>query len=130
MKPAALLIFLATPVFAQQQGTLSYTCQIDGQSGQLTADYEIIGSSGVTTALNGDISGVVATGNSSIYYHGQLSTPGARYSFTGENAYADFTDLITYARFRVQLITEGDHLALIVNPLGNQPLRYLCQRNS
>jgi len=129
MKTAALLMILASPAFAQQQGTLSYACDIDGQRGQLIAQYEIIGSSGITSAPNGDITGVISTGESTIYYQGQLNTPSARYSFTGENAYADFTDLGTYARFRVELITEGDHLALVVNPFGDQPLRYFCQRS-
>ena len=71
---------------------------------------------------------MIATGSSTIYYQGQLTTPNTRYSFTGENAYADFTDLSSNARFRAQLITEGDHLALIVNPFGEQPQRYFCQR--
>lgn len=129
MKLAIILALLTSPALAQQQGALNYACQIDGQPGALTARYEIIGASGITTAPNGDISGVIATGDSTIYYQGQLSTPSARYSFTGENAYADFTDLSTNARFRVQLQTEGDHLALVVNPFSNQPTRYFCQRN-
>ncbi len=129
MKTIAFLILLATPVLAQQQGSLSYACDIDGQPGQLIAQYEVIGSSGITSAPNGDITGVISTGDSTIYYQGQLTTPSARYSFTGENAYADFTDLSTYARFRVELVSEGDHLALVVNPFGDQPLRYFCQRS-
>ena len=129
MKALALLTLLATPALAQQQGMLSYDCDIDGQPGQLIAQYEVIGSSGITSAPNGDITGVISTDDSIIYYRGQLTTPIARYSFTGENAYADFTNLSTYARFRVELITEGDHLALVVNPFSDQPLRYFCQRS-
>lgn len=128
MKLVIALALLASPIWAQEQGTLTYTCQIDGQPAALTARYEIIGSSGITTAPNGDISGVIATGDSTIYYHGELVTQSARFSFTGENAYADFTDLSTNARFRVQLITEGNHLALIANPFADQPTRYFCQR--
>ncbi len=129
MKLVIILALLASPLLAQEQGTLTYACQIDGQPGALTARYEVIGGSGITTTPNGDISSVIATGNSTIYYHGQLTTPGTRYSFTGENAYADFTDQSTNARFRVQLVTEGDHLALIVNPFSDQPTRYFCQRS-
>jgi hypothetical protein len=130
MKYATLLALLAAPAFAQDQGTLSYACQIDGQPAQLTAQYEVIGNSGITTAPNGDISGVISTGSSTVYYQGQLTTPSARYSFTGENAYADFTDLNSHARFRVELVTEGDHLTLIVGPFSDQPLRYFCQRSN
>lgn len=120
----------ATPALAQQQGMLGYICDIDGQRGQLSAQYEIIGNSGITSAPNGDITGVIATGDSTIYYQGQLVTPSARYSFRGENAYADFTDLGSYARFRVELISQGNTLTLVVNPFGDRPVRYFCQRNS
>ncbi|HIP22727.1 MAG TPA: hypothetical protein EYG79_03905, partial [Rhodobacteraceae bacterium] len=66
MKLVIALALLASPIWAQEQGTLTYTCQIDGQPAALTARYEIIGSSGITTAPNGDISGVIATGDSTI----------------------------------------------------------------
>jgi hypothetical protein len=125
----AAITFFAVPAQAQQQGVLDYTCEIEGETGRLMAQYEVIGGSGITTAPNGDISGVISTGQETIYYQGQLTTPRARYSFVGENAYADFTDLGSNARFRVELITNGDALALIVNPFGDQPLRYFCQRN-
>ena len=129
MKLAIAFALLASPIYALEQGTLTYSCQIDGQLGVLTARYEIIGNSGITTAPNGDISGVIATGDSTIYYQGQLTTPNTRYSFIGENAFAAFTDLRSNARFRVQFQTEGDQLALTVNPFGSQPKRYVCQRS-
>ena len=128
MKLATTFALLASPLYAQEQGILSYACQIDGRNAVLMARYEIIGKSGITTAHNGDISGVIATGDSTIYYQGQLVTPSTRYRFTGENAFADFVDLDSNARFRVQLLTEGDHLELIVNPFDTHSKRYNCQR--
>ena len=117
------------PATAQSQGTLSYTCDLDGVAGQLVAQYEVVGGSGITQGPTGDITGVIGTGDSTIYYQGQLTSPMASYTFTGENQFADFTDMASYAQFRVQMIAEGNQLTLIANPFGPGPTQYLCQAN-
>ncbi|MEQ9316687.1 MAG: hypothetical protein RLN72_12610 [Henriciella sp.] len=127
--PAGLLAISALPAMAQTAGTLSYTCNLDGVAGQLVATYEVIGNSGITYGPNGGISGVIGTGDSTIYYQGQLTSPVASYVFTGENQFADFTDLQTQARFRVQFIQQGNQLLMIANPFGPGPTQYLCQAN-
>jgi len=58
-----------------------------------------------------------------------LTTPTARHIFTGESAFADFTDLNTNAHFRVQTHSNLDHLAVVANPFSNHSTRYLCQCN-
>jgi PQQ-dependent catabolism-associated CXXCW motif protein len=54
----------------------------------------------------------------------------ARYSFTGENGYADFVDLIRNERFRVQMIPQGQQLLMVVNPQGPGPVQYMCQQSN
>lgn len=123
------LMPLGLPAAAQSEGTLSYDCNLDGVSGRLIAQYEVVGNSGITYSPNGDISSVIGTGSSTVYYQGQLTSPTARYAFTGENQFADFTDMSTYERFRVQFVAEGSQLLMIANPFGAAPTRYMCTLN-
>ncbi len=123
---SASLVFTAASV-AQQASTVSYVCNIEGAPAQLTAQVQAIDDAGRVVNSQGWITGVIGTGNYNLYYQGQLVSATARYVFTGENQFADFTDLNTNARFRAQLIVQGQQLLLIANPETSQPARYVCQ---
>ena len=105
----------------------NYTCNLGGVPARLTTKVEVIGSNGIVTNPQGWIKGVIGTGDYTIYYEGQLVSQTANYVFTGENQYADFTDLNTNERFRVQVTAQGNQLLLVANPFGPGPTQYLCQ---
>ena len=103
-------------------------CNIEGAPAQLTAQVQAVSPAGVFMDGAGMFAGSVPTGEVNYYYQGTLvSVTGARYSFQGENQFADFVDLNTNDRFRVQFIVQGPQLLMIVNPQGPGPVQYLCQ---
>jgi len=113
---------------AQQVSVVTYLCNIEGAQAQLTAQVQAVSPAGVFMDGAGMFGGSVSTGEVNYYYQGTLiSQTGARYSFTGENAFADFLDLNTNDRFRVQMIVQGQMLQLIINPQGPGPVQYFCQ---
>jgi hypothetical protein len=106
-----------------------FDCDLQGLIGKMVMDIEIIGSSGITWGPGPDpqISGVIATGEYTIYTEGELNSPTANYAFTGENQYADFTEVNTFERFRVQWVEETNGLTMIVNPFGPGPTQHYCE---
>jgi hypothetical protein len=126
---AAMLLTLAygSSAVASQSGVLRYLCDIGGVDAELISQYEIVGSTGITGNRVDGITGVIGTGDYTIYYQGKLTSPNASYVFVGENQFADFTDLSTNARFRVQFTAQGNQLLMTANPFGQQPARYLCR---
>jgi hypothetical protein len=113
---------------AQQVSTVVYICNIEGAQAELTAQVQAVNSAGVFMDSSGMFGGSVSTGEVRYYYQGTLiSQTGGRYSFTGENAFADFLDLNTNDRFRVQMNVQGQMLQLIINPQGPGPVQYFCQ---
>jgi hypothetical protein len=124
----SLTAMAAAPHAAAQATVVNYICNLDGVQGQLTAQVEAVDDAGIVQNIRGDITGVIGTGNYNLRYAGQLVSPAARYSFTGENGFADFVDLTSNARFHVQFIVQGTQLMLVANPETQQPARYLCQQ--
>ena len=124
---AAASLAFASASSAQQTTLVSYVCDLGGAPAQLTAQVQAIDDTGRVVNSQGWITGVIGTGNYNLYYQGQLVSASARYVFTGENQFADFTDLYTNERFRAQLIVQGEQLMLVANPETSQPARYLCQ---
>lgn len=122
---AAALLFCGQAL-AQQVQTVNYTCNLGGVPAQLVAQVETIADTGVTYNDRG-ITGVIGTGNVKLRYAGQLVSSTARYTFTGEDGFADFVDMTTNDRFIVQFILQGNQLLLIANPHGPEPAQYLCQ---
>ena len=110
----------AVPVGGSQVVRLQYQCNIGGQPGTLISDVEGIQTGGRAVGIP------IMTGEI-ITYAGTLVTQSARYSFIGENEYAEFTDLINGSRFRVQFLMNGNTLQLTANPFGPQPAVYMCQ---
>ncbi|WP_084397476.1 hypothetical protein [Henriciella aquimarina] len=130
MKPALSLFLIAAialPAWAHPLGTLHYSCDLDGVAGELTGEYEIIDATGAPHTPDAGLSELVGVGASRVFYNGQLSTPSGKYVFTGENQFAEFTDLATHERFIVRMIAEGPQLQLTANPNGAVQTHYLCQ---
>lgn len=124
---AISLTALATPDLSAQTSTVQYSCNIGGMPAQLTAQIEVVGGTGRVIGSQGQITGVIGTGDSMAYYQGQLVSQTGSYSFVGENEYADFTDNYTYERFRARMQAQGNYLLITVNPFGPMPVQYSCQ---
>jgi hypothetical protein len=119
------VVCLAAPAQAAQISVVVYQCNLNGVPGQLTAQVEAINSAGVWMDSGGRFAGSVATGDVNYYYQGTLVSQTGRYSFTGTNGFADFVDLSSNTRFRVQMVPQGNILALIIE--GPAREQYVCQ---
>src|SRR5213594_4333773 len=97
---------LAGSLHAQQQQTtiVNYVCNIGGAPAQLTAQVQEVRPAAIFQGPTGGFGGAISTGEVNYYYQGSLVSGTARYSFTGENAFADFVDLINNERFRAQFV--------------------------
>jgi hypothetical protein len=120
-------ICLAVPGHAQQVSVVTYLCNIEGAPAQLTAQVQAVNTAGVFMDGAGMFAGSIPTGEVTYYYQGMVVSATSRYSFQGENQFADFVDLNSNERFRVQFIVQGPQLLMIVNPFGPGPVQYLCQ---
>lgn len=121
---------LSFPARGQRAASFSWTCNIEGAPAQLTAQVEAINSAGVFVDASGMFAGSVSTGEVNYYYQGRLDSATAHYSYTGENAFASFTDLINNERFNVRFVIQGRNLLMIVNPHGPQPVQYGCEMSA
>ena len=122
-------IFLAAPAHAQRTAQINYTCDLGGVPAQLTAQVQAVTSAGVFIDPSGLFAGSISTGDVNYFYQGTVTSATGRYSFTGTNQFADFVDLLTNDRFRVQLIIRGRQLLMIINPQGPGPTQHLCQQS-
>jgi hypothetical protein len=109
----AIALTASAPALAQNNQTYTYRCDLGGAPAVLVTQ--------VTPVSDG-------AGGYNLQYAGRLDSQSAHYSFVGENAYADFTNLNASERFRVQFVVQGPQLMLIVNPQGPGPTQYMCQR--
>lgn len=122
------LVGLIGQAQAQQTNVVSFTCNIEGAPAQLTAQVEVVRPAAVFMGSEGKFGGAIDTGEANYYYQGTLTSATSRYTFTGENQYADFIDMATNDRFRVQFIVQGQQMLMIVNPFGPGPVKYMCQQ--
>jgi len=120
----------ALPAQAQRVAVVNYVCNFQGAPAQLTAQVQAVTGAGVFVDPSGAFAGSIATGDVNYFYQGSVTSATGRYSFTGTNQFADFVDLATNDRFRVQMIPQGQQLLLIINPQGPGPVRYLCQQGN
>jgi len=121
-------VCFAVPAQAQRVAVVQLVCNIEGAPAQLTARVQAVTGAGVFVDASGLFAGSIATGDVNYFYEGSLTSATGRYSFTGTNQFADFVDLTTNDRFRVQMVPQGAQLVLIINPQGPGPVRYLCQQ--
>jgi hypothetical protein len=85
---------------ARETTVVSYDCNLDGAPAQLVAQVETVRPAGVFMGSDGRFGGAIDSGEVNYYYQGTLSSASARYSFTGENQFADFVDMTNNERFR------------------------------
>jgi len=124
------LAVLAQQAAHAQGNVFTWMCNIGGAPAQLTAQIEAVNSAGVYVDPNGMFAGTVSLDQVTYYYQGSLVSANSQYSFVGENDYADFVDLYSNERFRVQMIVQNRDLVMVVNPFGPEPVQYGCQMSS
>lgn len=109
-----------------------FNCDLQGANGALTVDIEAINQAAAIwgSGPNPQITSVVSAGSVLYVTAGELRSATGYYVFTGENQFADFTDMRTYDRFRVQWVFEGGGLTMIINPFGQGPARHRCTLSS
>jgi hypothetical protein len=114
------------------QGTnrarFTYQVDLQGEVATMVLEAEVVGVTGLTwgPGVTPDITGVISTGQYTVYTSGQLASSTANYIFTGENQFADFTETSTFERFRVQWFQNPQGLMMVVNPFGPGPVTYQC----
>ncbi|MBT8400003.1 MAG: hypothetical protein KJO98_05965 [Rhodothermia bacterium] len=113
---------------ATSSARFTYNCDLQGVNGVLTLEIEAVGSSGIVFGPGSTpvITGVIGTVDFIYFTAGELVSPTARYSFTGENDFADFTNTTVPETFRVQFVLAPQGLTLIVNPFGPGPTQVSC----
>lgn len=127
---AVLLIGLGGQARAAQQ--MAFICDLNGVNAQMRVVVEYVSSSGIVTGpgANPSITGVIPTGDYTIYTAGDVRSPSAYYTFKGQGEYADFTNMHQAERFRVRFVPTNDGLWMIINP--HQPPqwqgRHFCKR--
>lgn len=130
---AILAAVLVLPLFGTPAAAnpvyLRFICDLNGMPAEMAMQVEAIGSTGIVSGPTGDITGVIGTGGQTLYISGEVRSQTGRYVFTGENQYADFTDVVTHDRFRVQWVEQPGGLMIIVNPFADPARqgRHFCQ---
>ncbi len=120
------------PPSASNMARFTLDCDLNGMNGVLTMDVEAIDVTGAVfgPGANPDITGVIGTGEFTYVTAGELVSSVAHYVFTGRNDFADFTELGTYERFRVQWLLHEGGLTMLVNPFGPGPATHDCVTTS
>ena len=105
-----------------------YDLELQGAPSTLVMDVEVVGNTGITwgPGVRPDITGVISTGDYTVFTSGELRSAVAAYIFTGENRFADFTNTGNFERFRVQWTETQNGLLMTVNPFGRGPVTYEC----
>jgi hypothetical protein len=116
-RPVALLTALLASQSALAQ-THHFTCDISGVPSSMVVEIEHVQQSGVTLSpgVNPDITGVIGTGQYTLYTAGEIRNPYALYRFSGEGEYADVIEPVTGSRFRIRFELAQDGLYIIPNP--------------
>ena len=102
------------------QARFTFDCNIFGFPGALTLDVEAVGQSGITwgPGPNPQITGVIGTGEYTLYTTGTLSLPDRTYSISGENNFADLWSNIPGDRLVVEWQPNGDSMVVIWDWFG------------
>jgi hypothetical protein len=106
----------------------TFDCDLQGLTGALTMDIEAINSAGAVfgSGPNPAITGVIAAGGVLYVTAGELRSATASYVFTGDNQFADFTDIATSQRVRVQFLPSNQGVTLVIDPFGPAPTQNSC----
>jgi hypothetical protein len=106
----------------------TFDCNIAGFPGALTLDLEAIGQSGITwgPGPNPSITGVIGTGDYTIYTTGTLSLPDRTYSISGENYFAELWSNIPGDRLTVEW-QPGETTLIVVWDWFGAATPYACE---
>jgi hypothetical protein len=131
--PAALWAGAMLPGTAAAQAMqMSYNCNLQGVQAQMNVAVEIVSTSGITWGPGSypQITGLIPTGEYNIYTAGEMRSPTAYYTFTGEGEYARFSDHVQGGTFVVRFILHQGGLEMIINPFQSPEGqgRHFCQR--
>lgn len=111
---------------------MAFVCDLNGVNAEMRVVVEYVSSSGIVTGpgANPAITGVIPTGDYTVYTAGDVRSPSAYYTFKGQGEYADFTNMHQSERFRVRFVPVNNGLWMIINP--HQPPqwqgRHFCRR--
>lgn len=110
------------------EAEFSFDCDLNGQNAQMVMQVEVVTNTGITwgSGTNPAITGVISTGDYTLYTSGNVRSSVAYYTFTGENNYADFVDQNFNQRFLVEWQEIENGLLMIVNPFGPGPASHTC----
>ncbi len=128
---ASLAFGFGTSAANAQTQQMSLICDLGGVAADMNIVLEYVSDSGVIwgSGPNRSITGVVPTGDYNLYTAGEVRSPNAHYTFRGEGAFAEFTNMLQPERFRVRFVPEQKGLWMIINPF--QPPewqgRHFCQ---
>ncbi|MFW2389546.1 MAG: hypothetical protein ACN4G0_14495 [Polyangiales bacterium] len=113
---------------SSNKARFTFDCVIAGFPGSLTLDVEAIGQSGITwgPGPNPMISGVIGTGEYTLYTTGTLTLPDRTYSISGENQFADFWSSIPGDRFTVEWQPSGTTMLIVWDWFNPAPATYQC----
>lgn len=105
---------------SSNKARFTFDCNIAGFPGALTLDVEAVGVSGITwgPGPNPSITGVIGTGEYTLFTTGTLSLPDRVYSISGENAFAELWSNIPGDRLTVEWQVNGDTLIVIWDWFG------------
>ena len=120
-------VLAAAPAVAlAQQVTLTYMCDLGGALAQMLMAVQYQAAYDPLFNFKGNISGIFPAGVT-VYTTGEVASNTARYSFRGENDFADFTDMVNGERFRVQWVLDAQRngVWMKVNPFGGTTT-YFC----
>ncbi|MGB0747741.1 MAG: hypothetical protein ACPGO3_03255 [Magnetospiraceae bacterium] len=111
-------LLAASMTSAQAAQQMNFICDLGGVAAQMRVNVEYVAQSGTTWSggPTPNITGVVPTGQYTLYTVGEVRSPNAYYTFQGENGYADFTDMVRGERFRVQFVPQQGGMWMIINP--------------
>lgn len=106
-----------------------FAVDLNGVGAEMILEVEAINTSDVVwgPGPNPEITAVIANGAVTYFTSGAVKSPNASYVFTGENDFADFTNVTNKARFRVRWAKDAGELCMIVNPFGPGPAKHRCR---
>lgn len=136
---ALILIFVIPVLFnscktsnadqeVRTEAEFTFNCDLNGQNGRMLMQVEVVANTGITwgSGSNPDITGVISTGDYTLFTTGSVTSDAAYYTFTGENNFADFVDQTFNQRFLVEWREINNGLLMVVNPFGPGPTSHTC----
>ena len=122
----ALTLAMTATAAQAREVILTLTCDLNGAPGHMRMGVTYHQSFDTSRDFRGDISGVFPVGVT-VYTYGDVTSATAKYTFRGQNQFADFVTAGSLERFRVQwaLDQQRNGIWMIVNPFRDAQ-RHFC----